>query len=134
MTMTELTTDDSLKPSFSGTLPPNSAVIGYATEEEVHVSVHLSTEMVPVSFMLQEVSFKTFKKEKKKKAYSKETESLRMNHTFKILSHQFKTQVTKSQVCPVHGYNIKNQSSVDLSMHNSMFWYVPNQFSFYSSV
>ena len=52
VTMTEMTTAYSLKPSLSGTLPPNSAVIGYATEEEVLVSVHLSTEMVPVSFML----------------------------------------------------------------------------------
>ena len=35
-----------------------------------------------------------------------------MNHTFKIISQQFKTIVIKSQVCLVHCYNVKNQPSI----------------------
>ena len=46
---------------------------------------------------------------------------LRKNHTFKIILQQFKTQVTKSQVCSIHCYNIKNQPSISLSKHKSTF-------------
>ena len=44
---------------------------------------------------------------------------LRTNHTFKSILHQCNTQVTKSQICLIHGYNVTDQPSVYLSMQNN---------------
>ena len=56
---------------------------------------------------------------------------LRTNHTFTILLHQFKTNVTKSQVCPIHCYNVKNQPSIYQSTitHVSIPFYIPQVLS-----
>ena len=37
---------------------------------------------------------------------------LRTNHTFKIILHQFRTQIIKLHVCLIHCYIIKNQPSI----------------------
>ena len=40
------------------------------------------------------------------------------NHTFEISLHQFKTQVTKSQVCLIHYYNVKiTHPSINAQLH-----------------
>ena len=50
---TALAQDDSkystLQASFSGILPPNSAVIGYVTEVARLISAHLFTEITPIT-------------------------------------------------------------------------------------
>ena len=44
-------------------------------------------------------------------------------------SHQFKTQVTKSQVCLIHCYNVKNQPMhLFLNAHEHMSWYPKRPF------
>lgn len=49
--------------------------------------------------------------------------------TVNILLQQFRTQVTKLQVCLIHCYSIKNQASI-----YRCFWYVKNQFPLHSLV
>ena len=47
------------------------------------------------------------------------SQPLRANHTFKIPLHQFRTQVTKSQVYLILCCNVKNQPAICQSMNNS---------------